>query len=123
LYRLEASFVTHCLRRTGSTARVKSVVRLYAPIWGGFLCLAVVLDASSRRIVGWAMSNDPTSRLVLDALETVRLFMPKHDFDTDLNSLSPSARSVLGLRWVMPCRPISMSLAPWRPRSAARTRA
>lgn len=26
----------------------------YAPTWTGFLCLAVVLDAFARRIVGWA---------------------------------------------------------------------
>ena len=41
----------------------------YVPTWTGFLYLAVVLDAFSRRIVGWSMSNDPKSRLVLDALE------------------------------------------------------
>ncbi len=41
----------------------------YVPTWAGFLYLAVVLDAFSRRIVGWSMSNDLKSRLVLDALE------------------------------------------------------
>jgi len=35
----------------------------------GFLFLAVVLDAWSRRIVGWAMANDLRTRLVLDALD------------------------------------------------------
>jgi putative transposase len=41
----------------------------YIPTWAGFLYLAVVLDAFSRRIVGWAMANHLKSRLVLDALE------------------------------------------------------
>ena len=34
----------------------------------GWLYLAVVLDAWSRRIVGWAMSSDPRTELVQDAL-------------------------------------------------------
>ena len=34
----------------------------------GFLYLAVVLDAWSRRIVGWAFSADLKTRVVLDAL-------------------------------------------------------
>jgi putative transposase len=41
----------------------------YIPTWTGFLYLAVVLDAFSRRIVGWAMSTDLKARLVLDALD------------------------------------------------------
>lgn len=41
----------------------------YVPTWAGFLYLAVVLDAFSRRIVGWAMGNDLRTRLVLDALD------------------------------------------------------
>ena len=41
----------------------------YVPTWAGFLYLAVVLDAGSRRIVGWAFSTDLKTRLVLDALE------------------------------------------------------
>jgi putative transposase len=42
--------------------------RLYVPNWAGFLYLAVVLDAFSRRIVGWAMGTDLKTDLVLDAL-------------------------------------------------------
>lgn len=41
----------------------------YVPTAAGFLYLAVVLDAFSRRIVGWAMTNHLRSDLVLDALE------------------------------------------------------
>jgi len=33
-----------------------------------FLYLAVVLDAFSRRIVGWAMGNDLKTQIVLDAM-------------------------------------------------------
>lgn len=40
----------------------------YVPTWAGFLYLAVVLDAWSRRIVGWAMANHLRTELVLDAL-------------------------------------------------------
>jgi putative transposase len=41
----------------------------YLPTAAGFLYLAVVLDAFSRRVVGWAMANHLRSDLVLDALE------------------------------------------------------
>jgi putative transposase len=41
----------------------------YIPTWSGFLYLAVVLDAFSRRIVGWSMANDLRTQVVLDALD------------------------------------------------------
>jgi len=41
----------------------------YVPTAAGFLYLAVVLDACSRRIVGWAMSPRLLTQLVLDALD------------------------------------------------------
>lgn len=41
----------------------------YVPTWAGFLFLAVVLDAWSRKIVGWAMANHLRTELVLDALD------------------------------------------------------
>ena len=40
----------------------------YVPTWAGFLFLAIVLDAFSRRIVGWAMATHLKTELVLDAL-------------------------------------------------------
>ena len=40
----------------------------YVPTWAGFLYLAVVLDAFSRRIVGWAMAEHLRTELVLSAL-------------------------------------------------------
>ena len=41
----------------------------FLPTLVGFLYLAVVLDAWSRRIVGWAFSADLKTRVVLDALD------------------------------------------------------
>ena len=40
----------------------------YIPTWAGFLYLAVVLDAFSRRIVGWSMAEHLRTELVLAAL-------------------------------------------------------
>src|SRR5437867_1298044 len=40
----------------------------YIPTWAGFLYLVVVLDAFSRRIVGWAMANHLRTELMLEAL-------------------------------------------------------
>jgi putative transposase len=41
----------------------------YVPTWAGFLYLAVVLDAWSRRVVGWAMTDHLSTELVVDALD------------------------------------------------------
>ncbi len=41
----------------------------YVPTWAGFLYLAVVLDAFSRRVVGWAMETHLRTELVLQALD------------------------------------------------------
>jgi len=41
----------------------------YVPTAAGFLYLAVVLDAWSRKIVGWAMANHLRTQLVLDAID------------------------------------------------------
>jgi len=40
----------------------------YVPTWSGFVFLAVVLDAFSRKIVGWSMANHLRTSLVLSAL-------------------------------------------------------
>jgi putative transposase len=40
----------------------------YLPTWAGFLFLAVVVDAWSRRVVGWAMETHLRTDLVLEAL-------------------------------------------------------
>ncbi len=50
----------------------------YIRTWAGFLYLAVVVDAWSRRVVGWAMTNHLRTELVNDALEmAVRQRRPK----------------------------------------------
>ena len=41
----------------------------FVPTAAGFLYLAIVLDAWSRKVVGWAMANHLRAELVLDALE------------------------------------------------------
>jgi putative transposase len=40
----------------------------YVRTWSGWLYLAVVLDAFSRRVVGWAMADHVRTELVLEAL-------------------------------------------------------
>ena len=41
----------------------------YVPTWAGFLYLAIVLDAWSRRVVGWATEPHLRTELVLAALD------------------------------------------------------
>lgn len=41
----------------------------YVPTDAGYLSLAVVLDAFSRRVVGWTMADHLRTELVLDALD------------------------------------------------------
>jgi putative transposase len=41
------------------------------PTMAGFLYLAVVVDAWSRKIVGWALANHRRAERVLDAMEMV----------------------------------------------------
>ncbi|MHB1137241.1 MAG: IS3 family transposase [Coriobacteriia bacterium] len=40
----------------------------YVPTWEGWLFLAVVMDACTKRIVGWSMRDDLKSDVVIDAL-------------------------------------------------------
>ncbi len=40
----------------------------YVPTWEGWLFLAVVIDAFSRRCVGWSMRSDLQAEIVVDAL-------------------------------------------------------
>jgi putative transposase len=41
---------------------------IYVPTWSGFVFLAVVVDAFSRKVVGWSMANHLRTSPVLDAL-------------------------------------------------------
>ena len=40
----------------------------YVPTWAGFIYLSVVLDAFSRRIVGWALGHDLKAQIVIHAM-------------------------------------------------------
>jgi putative transposase len=40
----------------------------YVPTWARFIYLAIVLDARSRRVVGWAIGETMAAELVLGAL-------------------------------------------------------
>jgi putative transposase len=80
----------------------------YIPTWTGFLYLAVVLDAFSRRIVGWAMETSLRTELVLNALNMAlqqrRPTSVIHHSDQGASiPRSPSAnaatRLVCGPRW------------------------
>jgi len=41
----------------------------YVPIVGGYCYLAFILDAYSRRIVGWQLARHMRTQLVMDALQ------------------------------------------------------
>ena len=41
----------------------------YVPTWAGHVYLAVVVDAWSRKVVGWCISTSLKTKVVLDALE------------------------------------------------------
>ena len=57
---------THSLRdEQGAAVRPYT----YISTGSGFLYLSVVLDAWSRRVVGWAMANHMRTQLVFDALD------------------------------------------------------
>jgi transposase InsO family protein len=71
----------------------------YIPTWAGFLYLAVVLDAFSRRVVGWSMATTLATQLVLDALNMALLIRrPKgviHHSDQGRNPDSNGRRNTL----------------------------
>jgi transposase InsO family protein len=77
----------------------------YVPTMAGFLYLAVVLDAWSRKIVGWAMANHLRAELVLDAMEmAVGQRRPKDVTTRAANiprwhSASGAARQVFDPQW------------------------
>ncbi len=48
----------------------------YVRAWEGWLYLSFVLDTYSRRIVGWSMSNNLKTELVLDAVNMAILHSP-----------------------------------------------
>ena len=51
----------------------------YVPTGAGFLYLSVVLDAWSRRVIGWAMATHLRTELVLTALDMALAQRQPHD--------------------------------------------
>ncbi|WP_368796172.1 DDE-type integrase/transposase/recombinase [Kocuria sp. CPCC 205258] len=87
---------------------------------GGFLYVAVVIDAGSRRVVGWAMADHLRTELVLDAV-AMAIFTRKPDpglihHNDRLNPGSTRRTSSAGhcapraswLQWVGWVRPLMM---------------
>lgn len=58
----------------------------YVPTWTGFVYVAFVIDAFSRRIMGWRAARSMTTDLVLDALEHA-FFTRAREGVTDLTGL------------------------------------
>jgi len=54
--------------RIGELDRLWVADITYIPTWAGFLYLAIVLDACSRKVVGWAMESHLRTELVLAAI-------------------------------------------------------
>jgi len=72
----------------------------YCPTWTGFVYVAFVIDAFSRRIVGWRAAKSMTTDLVLDALEHA-FFTRAQEGVTDLAGLIAhnDAGSQGGFKW------------------------
>lgn len=58
----------------------------YVPTWSGMVYVAFVIDAFSRRIIGWRAARSMTTPLVLDALEHA-LFTRQQEGVNDLAGL------------------------------------
>ncbi len=58
----------------------------YVPTWLGMVYVAFVIDAFSRRVIGWRAATSMTTPLVLDALEHA-LFTRAQEGVTDLTGL------------------------------------
>jgi putative transposase len=68
----------------------------YVATWAGFLYVAVVIDAFSRRVIGWPMEPHLRTELVLAALEMAysqRAPCPKVNFRICASKPSSSSRS------------------------------
>jgi putative transposase len=70
------------------------------PTWTGIVYVAFVIDAFSRRIVGWRAAKAMTTALVLDAVEHA-FFTRAQEGNTDLHGLIAhnDAGSLGGFNW------------------------
>ena len=66
---VQRQFAAEDMNQLWVAERLASGHITYVPSWAGFIYLAVVLDACSRRIVGWAIDESLHTQLVLDALD------------------------------------------------------
>ncbi len=64
----------------------------YVPTWTGFLYLAVVLDACTRRVVGWAMAVPAPVRLVTSTRAIAPVTLSTREV-TPRNTTRPPARA------------------------------
>lgn len=64
-----AADLVECQFRSDAPDRLWVADITYVPTEAGFIYLAVVVDAFSRRVVGWAMAGHLRTELVLGALE------------------------------------------------------
>jgi len=69
----------------------------------GTLYCAVVLDAYSRRVVGWSIADHIRSELVVDALQMAVWRRQPADGQTIAHS-DPGSNTRLGVRAAAPCR-------------------
>ena len=58
----------------------------YVSTWSGWVCVAFVIDAYARRIVGWRTATTMNTRLVLDAIEHA-IWTRQREGITDLSGL------------------------------------
>ena len=88
----------------------------YVATWRGFVYVAFVIDAFSRRIVGWRATASPRSDLALDALDQAL-----HDRDTDAQLVHHSDRGVQTGCSVPPIAPppVGLHLCPMTSPSTA----
>jgi len=71
----------------------------YVPTWAGFLYLAIVLDAFSQRIVGWAMGHNLKAQLVIDAMNMAIAQRRPRDVIHHSDQGSQYTSIAFGLRW------------------------
>ena len=72
----------------------------YVSTWSGFVYVAFVIDAFSRRIVGWRAATSMSTALVLDAVEHA-FFTRAQEGNTSLRGLIAhnDAGSQGGFNW------------------------
>ena len=89
----------------------------YLRTWEGWLYLAAVQDAYSRRIVGWAMTEHMRTELVADALQ-----MAVHQREPEPGLIHHSDQDRNTSLWASASRPVTPgSRFRWDPRATAST--